>query len=140
MKSCKVLAVCILVFVIIVSLAACGGNSSASGETQTTVALDTSPQEASVEQAIDAPDTKASADALVGEWVDINSPERFAKITKTDAGFDYEDNEGKMTGTFANGVLKVNVPAGGTADVYISTKTGNLTTIYQDNVSEFKKK
>lgn len=138
MKSQKKFIVLIFVFVLLFALTACGSSDQASQES-----VDEQPvaaEKATVEQVADAPDTKVSADELVGSWIDISSPDRFVNITKTDAGYEYEDNEGKLPATFENGVLKLKVTETDTADVYINAESGNLLSVYQDNISEYKKK
>jgi hypothetical protein len=140
MKSTKKLVICILAFILLVSLTACGGASSQQGSDQSATDKPAVAEQATVEQVADAPDTKVSGDALAGSWVDINSPDRFVKITKTGDVYEYEDNEGKLPATFANGVLKLKVSDTDTADVYINAETGNLLSVYQDNISEYKKK
>lgn len=143
MKNLKVVIVLISTFALIIGLSACGDNTASSGQqsdTQVTTVQETEKQTEVVEQVMPSPDQKASADNLVGNWVGIDSPDFFVKITKTDAGYEYEDNEGKYTATFVDGVLKVQVGDNDTADVYINPETGHLLTSYQENTSEYSKK
>ena len=147
MKSSKMLVVFFLVFTLLVGITACGSNETASSEEQEEVEQQTAVQEdtdlqAAVEQVMPTADSSASVDSLIGSWIDIDSNDRFANITKTDIGYQYEDNEGKYPATFEGGVLKVKVSnsEGDTADVYIDAETGHMLVFYQDSISEHRKK
>ena len=147
MKSSKMLVVFFLVFTLLVGITACGSNETASSEEQEEVEQQTAVQEdtdlqAAVEQVMPTADSSASVDSLIGSWIDIDSNDRFANITKTDTGYQYEDNEGKYPATFEGGVLKVKVSnsEGDTADVYIDAETGHMLVFYQDSISEHRKK
>jgi hypothetical protein len=140
MKSIKILVVCILMFVLLFSVAACGSKGAESTESQTTVAEEVSAEPATATQTIPTPDPAATADALVGNWVDINSPELFANITKVGEEYQYEDQDEKYVGTFKDGKLLLKVNDTETAEVYIDSKTGHMFTVYQDNPTEFSKK
>lgn len=132
MKSSKILVVFILVFTLLAVSTACGNyNTGSSGE-----------QQATAEQLIPTAETSASVDGLIGSWTNISANDRFANITKTDTGYQYEDNDGKYPATFADGVLKVNVSDSDsdTADVYIDAKTGHMLTVYQGSISEYSLK
>lgn len=93
-----------------------------------------------VEQTMPTVDAGASADSLIGDWIDITADDRFAKITKTETGYQYEDNDGVYEATFADGKLIVTVSDTETADVYLDAQTGHMYLIYQDNPTEFKRK
>jgi hypothetical protein len=157
MKSFKILVISILVTALLAALSACGNNKNATDQqsdsqqqtaaTQQSDAAQSSTQAGTGQQAIvtesmQTADPKASVDDLIGSWTDINSPDRFAKITKTDTGYQYEDNEGKYPATYKDGVLKVKVSDNDTdtADIYIDKNTGHMISTYQDNISEYSKK
>jgi ABC-type oligopeptide transport system substrate-binding subunit len=139
MKSKKILVVCILMFVLLFSIAACGSKDTSSTEDQTTVAEEVSAEPATATQTIPTPDPSATVDALLGTWVDINTPEETVNITKVGEEYQYEDKDGKYTGTFKDGKLILTVETE-TAEVYIDSKTGHMFTVYQDNPTEFSKK
>ncbi|HEX2947159.1 MAG TPA: hypothetical protein VHT96_14535 [Clostridia bacterium] len=160
MKFIKTSVVLMLVLVLTFAVTACGGGSSDSTAEYSSTDWSASPseslsadeaavqaqtnQEATVEAALPAADTaKASDTDLLGTWTDVNAPDRYATITKTDTGYQYEDNEGKYPATLVDGVLKVQVLESDptdTADVYIEAESGHLLSVYQDNQSEFVKK
>ena len=145
MSKGRIAVIGVLAIVIMFALFGCGGNADnssgnapSSGESVVAV-TEVVEQEAS-DKIADAVDEKASADDLVGNWKDITDEARFVNITKTDAGYEYEDNEGKLPSEFSEGILKVKVSDTETADVYIDTASGHLFLVYQDNISEFEKK
>lgn len=138
MKSNKFLVVCILIFVLLTSLAACGSSSSDSSTEVSTVAEAAQPGTA--ETVIPTADAAATVDGLIASWQDINSADRFANITKVGDAYQYEDNDGKYTGTFSAGKLVVTVSETETADVFVDSKTGHMFLIYQGTPTEFKKK
>ena len=145
MKSRRVLAVCIAVFVLLIGFSACGSNTGDSLDQSSNLqqAEDKkaeAPQQATVEQAVETPDTAATVDSLIGSWIDIASEDRFVNITKNGAEYEYEDNEGKLPATFQDGALKLKVSDTETADVFINPENGYLTLVYLDNISEYKKK
>jgi hypothetical protein len=150
MKSCKLLVVGILVATIVFSLAGCGGGGNSDSDQTAAVvggvSESTAPAEAetvvqgATQQVAEAVDTASNVDAIVGSWVDVNAPDRFAKITADGTAYIYEDNEGKYPATFEGGILKLKVSDTDTADVYIDPATEHLMMVYQDNVSEFSKK
>ncbi len=160
MKFIKTSVVLILVFIFSAALTACGGSGSDSTAEYSSTDWSVSPseslstaeaavqaqtnQEATVEAALPAADTEKASDAdLLGTWTDVNASDRYAKITKTDTGYQYEDNEGTYPATLVEGVLKVQLSesdATDTADVYIEAESGHLLSVYQDNQSEFAKK
>lgn len=152
MKRSKILVILILVFTLMTGMTACGsntagndttGNDTASGQqadaSQTTEQTVT-PEEATIEQAIPEADPEANADALIGSWKDITAADSFVNITKTEAGYQYEDNDGKCPAAFENGVLKVKASDTDTADIYIDPKTGHMITAYQGGMTEYEKK
>ena len=140
----KMFVACLLVLTLAGITAGCGDNTAASADGQQSGVQVTEEQaaveEAVVEQAMPTPDAETGVEALLGKWEDVSSPDRFAHITKTESGYQYEDNEGKYPATFENGILKVKVSDTDAADVYIDTKTGHLLAVYQGNQSEFLKK
>lgn len=148
MKIYKLLVVGMLVAALVFSLAGCGGsgNSDSDGAAANAEGVSTAPAEAetvmqaATEQIAEAVDTSTKVDALIGSWVDVNAPERFANITADGTAYIYEDNEGKYPATFDGGVLKLKVSDTDTADVYIDPASGHLKMVYQDNISEFSKK
>lgn len=144
MKNFKILIVCILVFGLLFSMAACGSKATDAIDEQASAdqaaiqaATD---QQATVEQEIPTADPAATVDALIASWVDINSPDKFANITKEGDAYQYEDNDAKYPATFADGVLKVKVSDTETADVYIDAKSGHMFSVYEQSPTEFKKK
>ncbi len=161
MKFTKTFVVLFLAFIFTAVLAACGGSNSADSTAEySSTDWSASPseslstaeaavqaqtnQEATVEAALPPADTeKANDENLLGTWTDVNAPDRYVTITKTDSGYEYEDNEGKYPATLVDGVLKVQVSesdATDTADAYIETESGHLLSVYQDNQAEFMKK
>jgi hypothetical protein len=142
----KKVLVSVLVLILLASVSACGGGTTATSDQQDSgqqaaVQAETD-QQATVQAVLPSADSTATVDGLIGNWVDVNAADRFANITKTDSGFQYEDNEGKYPGTFKDGVMKIQITdaANDTADVYIDAKTGHMLSVYQSNLSEFKKK
>lgn len=142
-KNLKLLVVLVLALTLVSGLAACGGSDSAGKDATAVVEENTAPAEpATVEEVLPEVDTGSNVDALVGNWKDVTDPALFANITKTDAAYQYEDNDGKYAATFENGKLKVQVSedAADLAEVYIDTGTGHLFVLYQGGLSEFEKK
>jgi predicted small lipoprotein YifL len=125
-----VLTVLLLVF----SMAACGGSGEVKQQT------DTEAEENAAAETIPEPDAAATADGLLGSWTDINAGDRFANITKTDTGYQYEDNEGAYTAEFEDGVMIVTISERDFANVYVEPKTGRMLLVYQGNTTEFQKK
>lgn len=152
MKSSKILVILILVFALPALITACGSNITSSSGQQADAqqqsesvqsSIKTETEQVTVEsEVIPIADPKASVDSLIGSWTDINSPDCFASITKTDTGYEYADNEGKYPATFKDGVLKVKVSDSDsdTADIYIDANTGHMLSDYQGNTSEYSKK
>lgn len=155
MKSKKILAICILVIVMLAGLCACGGNSDVSTDSQTVdkaqaakqaeeeaVIQAQTNQQATAEVVIPTAEPESSVDSLIGSWTDINSPDRFANIIKTESGYELEDNDGKYPGEFKDGVLKLKVSDsdGDTADVYVDAKTGHMFLAYKGDIAEFQTK
>lgn len=144
MKSQKIFAVLVLIFTLLAGMTACGDNNTASSGQQADVQQSTeqtvAPEAATIEQTLPAVDSKAGVDALIGSWKDISEADSFVTITKTEAGYQYEDNDGKYPATFENGVLKVKASDTDTADVYIDPETGHMFTAYQGGLLEYEKK
>lgn len=162
MKTLMRMLAIVLLLGMMVSLAACGGESAGDSGTvqEETTAADTSEQETSadtaasttdevkaeivVEKPADNPipsvDPSLTDASILGEWTDIEDAARFAKITKTDSGYQYEDNEGSYAGEFKDGALLLNVSDTDTVQVYFDVSSQNLISIYQGTPSRFKKK
>ena len=149
MKIKKIALLGILVLVLFFSMTACG-NGTDSAKDQQTADQQTADQQAtdqqgtelqeSAVQIIPQADSSSTVDGLVGSWIDISDSNNFANIAKTDTGYQYEDNEGKYSATFKDGVMKVQVSDSETANAYIDPKSGHMFLVYQDNTTEFKKK
>lgn len=84
----------------------------------------------------------AALDKLVGDWVDVSNPDRFAKITKDGDAYKYQDNDGTYPGTAGDGFITVKISDApdDTAKVFIDQSTGNLVTNYQGDIYEFTRK
>lgn len=150
----KTLIACILAVVLLTVLTACGGNSTTSSSQQATDQQATDQQAADQQttdqttgyiaptfKALPTEDPKATVDSLLGSWTGVSSSDRFANITKTDNGYQYQDNDNTYQGTFIDGILKVQVVSPtDTADVFIDVNTGHMFTVYQGDSTEFKKK
>lgn len=139
MKDKRVLIIFGILFALMISISACGDSDTGAGTQQDSVQNATD-QQATVEQAIAEPDSKGDSGSLLGEWKDINAKDRFARITKAGADYQYEDNDGKYAATFVDGILKVKVTDTETADVYIDTATGHLILSFENGQTEFEKK
>lgn len=152
MRSLRISALFIIVFVLFIGVVACGNNDSDASEQQTNAVqsaeqttVQTSEKNAepvveTVEQSLPTVDSKASADELIGSWKGIDADDQFVNITKTETGYQYEDNDGIYPATFENSALKVKATDTDTADVYIDPQTGHLITAYQGGISEYEKK
>jgi predicted small lipoprotein YifL len=144
MRIKNVFLAIVMVLILIISFSGCGSKDNSASEQQESTApvveQQATPEEEVVEQVIATPDPSTSVDSLLGSWVDVSAQDRFVNITKKDAGYEYEDNEGKLPAIFENGTLKVKVSDTETADIHIDKETGNLISVYQDNISEYKKK
>lgn len=148
MNKMKIAAYCLVAALLAVSATACSGPSEADSEALTSI-TEISPdemaveqmtgQQESIEQTIPAADASATVDQLVGRWVDISMPERFASISKDGDGYQYEDNDGKYPAAFEEGMLKVKVSDTDSADVYMDSATGYLIVSYQGDVLEFQR-
>lgn len=132
---------------LVLSLAACGGSSNTSASSgETTVSADESANATEAAEsdvaAVSEPtaDIKASVDSVLGNWIEVDTPDRFANITQAGNDYSYEDPEGTYEATFADGVLKVKVTDTDTADVYFDAASGNLIITYQDSLVKLKKK
>lgn len=144
MKNFKKCAILIAITVFAFSFASCGSKNSPAKESEAptpelTVAATPAPDVA--EQTAPEADIKVAEDSFVGNWKDVNSGEGFVKITKTESGYQYEDNDGKYKATFEDGILKVQVSDDATdmADAYINSETGHLILNYQGGLSEYIK-
>lgn len=122
----------------LVALCACGNESvDATAKEEPVV---TAVQPDTVEQAAQIADSFTSPERLIGSWSDIISPDRFINISQTDSGYLVEDNEGKYPATFEDGILRVKISDTDTVDVYLDSKSGHMLSVYQDNLSEYKRK
>ncbi len=138
----------VLATILMLTLAGCGsgGDNSGASDARTTAAEISVPAESQVieqavtEQIAEEADAKGSVREILGDWVDVATADRFANITENGGAYQYEDNEGKYPAEFVDGVLKVKLNETDTADVYIDMGSGNLKLIFQDNISEFKRK
>lgn len=149
MKSKKMFTIYLLIFALLTSLTACGGKTTDPSGQQASSQQTADQQEAdqqatdlqaAAEQVVPAADPTASVNDLIGSWTDISSTDRFANITNADTEYQYEDNDGKYSATFKDGVLKVKVSDSETADVYLDEKTGHMLVVYQGEPAEFSKK
>lgn len=138
----KVLVLGLLAVVLLFAFTACGGDSAADEQTsdEQSVQAYVTPEAEVVQQVIAEPDSKAAVSDLVGNWEDISDPTRFVKITKNGEEYAYEDNEGPLPATFADGALTLKVSDTDTCKVYIDAATGHLMSVYLDNISEYTKK
>lgn len=139
MKFKKLLIICILMITFVINISACS-NKAVDTNIQQVDEQEETNQQATIEQAIPMANPEATVDALIGQWVDVSSAERFAKISKSENTFQYEDNEGKYPATFENGILKVKVSDTDVVDVYLDAQSGHIFTDYQGNSSEYSKK
>lgn len=141
MKSSRIISVLSLVFILLVFLSACSNSNTASSSTDTSsIESIQPPTDATVVlNPLPTPDPKVTIDSLLGSWVDIDDSTRFANITKTDSGYQYQDNDGTYEATFQNGVLTVKVSDTDSAQTYFDNTSGNLITTYQDGFSKYKK-
>jgi hypothetical protein len=140
MKDKRILVSCMVVLISLLAFTSCGSNSSEAGLQSTGVQADATPEEEVVEQTLAEADIKADAADLTGNWIDVSEESRFVNITQNGEEYTYEDNEGVLQAAFKDGVLEVKVTGIDTARVYLDQTTGHLMFIYQDNVSEYRKK
>lgn len=143
MSSLKKLSILILVAAFVFVLVSCGDNSASTEQPIVEeITVEAAPVPETEVQTVPAADTEVGSEIFIGSWKDIESEESFVNITKTDAEFTYEDNDGKYSATFQEGVLKVQVSdvEGDTADVYINSESGHLILSYQGSLSEYEKK
>ncbi len=143
MKAKRVLSICLAATVIIFSFTACGQSSSeviALDEQSAEKQADTMPVKEVVTQELAVQDTNAVAADLTGNWTDTSDDSRYVTITQDGDKYFYEDNEGKLPAEYKDGALEVKISDSETAKVYLDKSTGHLTLVYQDNISEFKKK
>lgn len=136
MKVGKMLAICALVIVFAIGLAACGsagtGASNENNDNETTAGV--------TEFVVPTPDPSASVDDLIGSWINIDVAERYANISKNDSAYTYEDNEGSYNSVFEGGVLKISVAEGETADAYLDAVNKYLVVTYSGTATIYKKK
>jgi len=139
MRQKVLFTIVMLIFLMVLGLAACGNTDSSSS----TTTISTIEQKAD-EEKVPEPDTKTfiSADTLLGEWNDVNDAKRFVEITKDGDNYQYKDNEGTYPGTYKDNVLtiKVSNAKNDTAIVFVDAKTNNLVTKYQGNIFKFTRK
>lgn len=109
MNSLKKLLILILAAVSVFVLVSCGDKSTSNDQTTVETTVEVIPAPETQVQTVPEADTEVGSEIFIGNWKDIESEESFANITKTDAGFTYEDNDGKYSAMFQDGVLKVQV-------------------------------
>jgi hypothetical protein len=127
----------ILVCLLVIGLIGCGNKSSGTGETDKV----SSASEVSLTNAnTSVPNGNVTIDNLLGNWVDIKDATRFANITKTDTGYQFEDNDGKYPGQYMEGVLQIKITETDLADIYYDSSNENLVLDYQGDVTKFNKK
>jgi hypothetical protein len=89
MESINRVLTMVLVIILLMGMTACGkaantenptDNTSASGQTVVVA---------------EPPESKVNVESLMGNWVQADDETKFANITKTDSGYQYEDNDGK---------------------------------------------
>lgn len=151
MRRKRLFTICVLVIALLVVLCACGSKSdtqaaneaqaASQSEQEAAIQAQTN-QQATVEVVVPTANAAATVDDLLGSWTDINSPDRFANVTKVESSYQFEDNDGKCLGDFKDGILKIKVSDGDgdTADAYFDAKTGHMFLEYKGDISEFKKK
>lgn len=140
MKNIKKTVLLLFTLILLIGITACSNSEAASSQEDQAAIQEATDQQATAEQVIPKADPEASVDVLIGDWINVDLDSQFAKITKTDAGYQYEDNEGKYTATFQAGVLTVNVSDMETAEVYFDGNTQHMVSVYQGSTSEFIKK
>jgi ABC-type glycerol-3-phosphate transport system substrate-binding protein len=130
-----------MLFVLIIGLTACGGDSSLSSTSGTDTTVDNStPAPEATEAASPTPKVSITSANFIGTWADINSPDNIAKITKVKGKLQYKDSDGAYPAKFKNGVLTITAPDNTTAEASIDQETGHLILIFGENTIEFKKK
>jgi foldase protein PrsA len=77
--------------------------------------------------------------SFLGKWIDINSPEHFISITKSDKEYQFEDNDGKYPAIFKDGRLIIQISNDDTAEVYYDSASIHIFTVYQEGITEYKK-
>ena len=161
MGQYKFLAI-VIVFLMIFSLAACGGDNAE--ESASAAAVSSEVQKEVIKELaekaaeVPVPDTQAAASAdaaadvneaesssiekLLGDWTDVNDVSRIVKITENAGQYDYEDADGKYPGTYKDGILTITISdaENDTAMVFLDVKTGNMVTNYQGDIYEFSRK
>ncbi len=145
MKTKKVLIICLAVLTLTFTFAACGGGSSEpelipTDEQSIQKQPETKPDKEVITQEPAVQDTNVDVSDLTGSWTDVSDESRFVNITQDGDEYVYEDNEGKLPAGYKDGALEIKISDSDTAKVYIDKSTGHLVLVYQDNMSEFKKK
>lgn len=156
-KSC----ITALILVMLSSLVACGGSTSAESASSGGTAVSSTDEQNVVDQlakeaeAVPQPDTQPAAnevstdsstqtaeEKLLGDWADINDETRLVKVTVNGSEYTYTDPDGSYKGTFKDGILtiKISDAENDTAMVFIDGKSGNLVTNYQGDIYEFTRK
>lgn len=134
----------LLILILSAVLTACGGSdTSIDSSSSVSTSIEVAENDSQEIDSLAPPEPQATVDILLGEWVDVDYPERYVKITKTSTGYLYEDNDGKYNATFEKGVLKLNVSVyteSENAEAYYENKLGNMVMIYKETLSKFKKK
>lgn len=141
----KILIICMTALVLTFTFVACGVGSSElevipTDEQSVQQQSEGKPDKEVVTQEPAVQDTNVDASDLTGSWTDVSDGSRFVNITQDGDEYVYEDNEGKLPAGYKDGALEVKLSDTDTAKVYIDKSTGHLMLVYQDNMSEFKKK
>lgn len=147
----------IALLIVLTVLSACGSNQNKSTESNGS-SNDGSEMNDSVAENDDTgnrtenitlskPNPNATVDQLLGEWVDIDSPDRWVLISEkpNDMAYPYyfEDNEGKYKASFETGELKVVLSQAidfNYMSVFFDEALGNMVYVYEGEVSKFSKK
>ena len=82
---------------------------------------------------------KTGGDRLVGEWVDVEYPSRYAIVTKRGDAYTWEDNEGKYPAVYKDEMLKISTGFG-EAVAFYDEETGYMILQYMGLESKFKRK
>jgi predicted small lipoprotein YifL len=130
----------VLVFIFIISLAACGNKAPVDiGEFATETAGSSNTTE-NTHVNLPAPDPNSGIEDLLGTWVEINDTTRLATITKNGEDYQYEDNDSKYPAIFEDGLIGVKVSDTEVADVFYDAASGNLIMSFQGTETRFKRK
>jgi hypothetical protein len=127
----------ILIGILIIGLIGCGSKSSDKTENDKSSSVSAA---ALTNANTSVPSANVTVDNILGSWVDIKDETRFGNITKTDTGYQFEDNDGKYPGKYIEGVLQIKVTETDLADIYYNAGEAHLILDFQGDVTKFKKK